>query len=300
MNRMALRAASTVTLLLAAAFFTPTAWAVGTAAGVPITNQATVDYEDANGNPLQSLSNIVTTTVSQVGGVTVVPDNAANGDPGDTVSYLHTVTNTGNGTDTIDMTTSSSQGWSVSLYLDDGDGIFEPGTDDVALADSDTDGTPDSGSLIADASVDIWVAVSVPAGTADGTVDTTTVTGTSSFDGTVTDSATDTTTVTAPTLSVTKSVLPAGDQPPGTTLTYTVVITNNGNADANQVVLTDPIPANTTYVGSSITQDSNPRTDIADGDTADYTVTSATTVTVSVGTLAPSASTTITFQVTID
>ena len=47
--------------------------------------------------------------------------------PGDTVPYLHTVANTGNGSDTIDLTASSSQGWTVPLYVDDGDGVFEPG-----------------------------------------------------------------------------------------------------------------------------------------------------------------------------
>ena len=44
---------------------------------------------------------------------------------------------------------------------------------------------------------------------------------------------------------------PATDQPPGATLTYSVVVTNNGTAQANAVVVTDPIPANTTYVTGS-------------------------------------------------
>ncbi len=293
----------TTYLLAAALLLAATALpvlAAGTPAGTGITNQATVDYADANGNPLQALSNVVTTTVSQVGGVDVAPDNAGGGDPGDTVSYLHTVTNTGNGTDTIDVTAASSQGWTVNLYLDDGDGVFEPGGDDVALADTDGDATPDSGALGDDGSVDIWVAVDIPAGAADGTVDTTTVTGTSSFDGGVTESATDTTTVASPDLGVVKSVAPAGDQPPGTVLTYTIVITNNGSADANSVVLTDPVPADTTYVGSSIVQDGVGKTDGGGDDNADHDVTNPNTVTVDVGVLAAGASTTVTFQVTID
>jgi uncharacterized repeat protein (TIGR01451 family) len=82
-------------------------------------------------------------------------------------------------------------------------------------------------------------------------VDTTTVTGTSALDGLATETATDTTTIAAPTLGVLKSVNPTGDQPPGATLTYTVVVTNNGAAQANSVVVTDPVPVNTTYVTSS-------------------------------------------------
>lgn len=291
-----LGAAVTAVVLLASS----QAFALGTPAGTPITNQATVDYEDANGNPLQTLSNIVTTTVSQVGAVDVSPNNATSASPGDTVPYLHTVTNNGNGGDTIDLTASSSQGWTVTLYVDDGDGVFEPGTDDLPATDSDADTTPDTGALAADGTLDIWAAVDVPAGAANGTVDTTTVTGTSSFDTNVSGSATDTTTITAPTLSVVKSVSPAGNQPPGTTLTYSIVVTNNGAATANLVVLTDPIPANTTYVGGSITQDTVAKTDAGGDDNADHNVTNPNTVTVDIGSLAASASTTITFQVTIN
>ena len=94
------------------------ALAGGTAPGVVISNQATVDFEDANGNPLQQLSNIVTTTVLQVGVVDVSPDNTSNADPGDVVYYAHIVTNGGNDTDTIDITASSSLGWGVQIYAD--------------------------------------------------------------------------------------------------------------------------------------------------------------------------------------
>ena len=44
---------------------------------------------------------------------------------------------------------------------------------------------------------------------------------------------------------------PGGNQPPGATLTYTVLVTNNGTGSASAVVVNDPIPANTTYVGGS-------------------------------------------------
>src|SRR5881409_4039086 len=71
--------------------------AVGTPAGTTISNQATVNYTDANGNPLTTLSNIVTTTVSQVTSVTVNPNRASSATPGDLVYYAHDVTNGGNG-----------------------------------------------------------------------------------------------------------------------------------------------------------------------------------------------------------
>jgi len=237
-------------LLVAGLFSILPAMAGGTIPGTVITNQATVDFTDANGNALQVLSNVVSTTVSQVGGVLVDPDNSNNAVPGDVVYYAHRVTNTSNAPDTINLTTVSSQGWAVQIYADvNGDGLFDGG--DVLLGDSDGDGNPDPGVLGVDSFFDILIEVTVPGNTVDGTVDTTTVTGTSLFDPAVSESAIDTTTIQAPSLSVVKSVAPSGNQPPGTTLTYTVLMTNNGTGPASAVVVNDPIPANTTFVPGS-------------------------------------------------
>ena len=276
------------------------AHAIGTRATTSITNQATVDYRDVNNNSLQSLSNVVTTVVSQVAAVDVAPDNASNADPGDVVYYAHVVTNNGNYDDTIDLTAVSSNGWTVQLYHDvNGNGAYDSGTDTL-LTDTDADSVPDTGLIADDGTFLILVAVTVPTNAANNAVDTTTVTGTSSFDTNVSESATDTTTIQAPVLGVVKSVAPVGNQPPGTTLTYTIVVTNNGAGQANQVVMTDPIPANTTYVAGSITYNAAARTDAGGDDNADYNVTNAGKVTVDVGTMAPSVVATITFQVTID
>ncbi len=292
MSRILSRTLHAVAALALVAGATGLAFAAGTPAGTVISNQATVTFTDVNGNPLTQLSNVVTTTVSQVAAVTVAPDGASNADPGDVVVYAHTVTNNGNGDDTFDLSAASSQGWTVAIYADAGTiGVYEPGID---LPISDT------GTLTADATIAILVTVTVPAGTTNGTVDTTTVTATSQFNAGVSDSATDTTTIDAPALSVLKSVSPTGDQPPGTVLTYTIVITNGGSGAANSVVMRDPIPANTAYVASSIVQDGTPKGDgTGDGDNADYNGTNPGEVTVNIGTLAAGASTTVSFQVQI-
>jgi uncharacterized repeat protein (TIGR01451 family) len=284
LSRLALGTLLAVVALIA----TPNALALGTPAGTDITNQATVDFEDINGNPLQVLSNVVTTTVSAVASVDIDPAaDSANADPGDLVCYAHVLTNNGNEDDTIEVVTTSSEGWTVTVYEDvNGDGAYDAG--DTVLVNTNGANGVDSGVMAADATMDIVVCVSVPAGAANGTVDTTDIDIASALDPTQTDSATDTTTIQAPALSVVKSVAPVGDQPPGTTLTYTVVITNNGNGDALNIVLTDPIPANTTYVAGSAS-------------TTQGSITATAPVTADIGTLAASGGTaTVTFQVTID
>jgi len=276
-------------LLAAVAALATPAFALGTPAGTDIDNQATVNYEDANGNGLVALSNVVTTTVSQVAAVSVTPDNSTSANPGDVVVFAHTLANNGNGDDTFDLTAVSATGWTTVVFIDvNANNQYDAGTDTVVS---------DTGLLTADATFDFWVAVTVPPGAANNASDVTTVTGTSQFNNAVSDSAADTINVTSPELSVSKSVSPTGPQPPGTTLTYTIVIDNNGSVAANNVVMTDPIPANTTYAANSITQDGNPRTDVPDVDNATF---NGTQVQVDVGTLASGASTTITFQVTID
>ena len=291
-----------VLLCLAVAVSTP-ALAIGTRAGTTISNSATVNFQDVNGNPLSATSLPAVTTVLQVAGALVDPDNAQTMTPGVTYYYSHTVTNTGNFDATVNLTVASSQSWAVQIYRDNGIvGTYEPGID-VLLTDSasDADAIPDSGLLINDTSMKILVAVSVPPGTPNATVDVTTVTGVSSFNASGTDIARDTTTISAPTVVVTKSV----DQPtalPGATLTYTITVTNTGSGPANANVLTDQIPANTTYAPGSITLDGVAQGDgNADGDSGEYIAGPPRRVSVALGNLAAGApARTVTFKVTIN
>jgi uncharacterized repeat protein (TIGR01451 family) len=56
----------------------------------------------------------------------------------------------------------------------------------------------------------------------------------------------------APTITATKSHMPAGNANPGDTLTYTIVIANSGTSDATGVNFSDTIDPNTTLVGGSV------------------------------------------------
>ena len=110
------------------------------------------------------------TTVNQVAGVELEPDNAASVSPGTTITYTHTITNTGNGPDTFTLQATSSQGWLASF-------------------------SPSSVPLAAGAAYPVVVTITVPSGATAGMVDTTTITATSQYDPSVWANATDVTTV---------------------------------------------------------------------------------------------------------
>jgi uncharacterized repeat protein (TIGR01451 family) len=191
-----------------------------------------VDFTATSTNdPLSSDTIANTVTVNAFASVDFSPDLNGSSSPGGTVQYTHTVTNTGNVGDTFDLTYVSSQGWSYVFY----DALNNPITD-VTLAPG--------------ASEVITVRLSVPMGAPIGTVETGVLTATGQVT-LVSDDATDVTTIVAGNLTLTKSVNPLGNQPPGTELTYTTDYQNVGTDDLTNVVILDPIPTFTQYrVGS--------------------------------------------------
>lgn len=185
-----------------------------------------------NGTQFDTIANTV--TVAALASVDFFPDNVGNATAGGTVTYAHTVTNTGNIADTFDLTYASSQGWTYVFF----DAVATPITS-VTLAPG--------------ASANITVRLTVPAGIVIGTVEV----GVLSATGQVTlasDNATDITTIVAGNLTLTKSVSPVGDQVPGTDLSYTVDYQNLGSSDLTTIVIYDAVPAWTQYqVGSAVT-----------------------------------------------
>jgi len=137
----------------------------------------------------------------------------------------------------------------------------------------------------------------IPPGTSDGAQGEMHMIATSVGDPTVYDEGVITITVTAPILSLTKTVSPTGNQPPGTTLTYTVTILNSGSGIATVVVITDAIPTNTTYVAGSMQLGGVTKTDVSDGDGGTHT---GNSVLFEIPQIGPGGSTTTSFQATID
>jgi uncharacterized repeat protein (TIGR01451 family) len=264
--------------------------------------------------------------------VTVVWQDAApvTVSPGDVDQVLtFSVTNTGNGTDSYSLAGLSTLGGDdfdpvlVGIYLDSNtNGAYDPGVDQqyvlgvndpVLAADSTTtvfllndipggllDGDTGNSELTATSNTGTGVPGTVFAGAGDCGLDA--VVGTSGGS----DSDIGTYLVSSVVVSVVKSAVVAdpfgGTEPvPGAVITYTVVVTVTGTGTAEGVVVTDPIPAHTTYSPGTLTLNGGPLTDTADGDAGDVGDTTPGTVTVSLGDLvAGSPAQTVTFAVVID
>jgi uncharacterized repeat protein (TIGR01451 family) len=302
-------------------------WAVGTTAGSDITNTATADYF-VGVTPLTATSNTTTTTVDELLNVTVIGQDAGSqvtvipGDTNQVLTYL--ITNTGNGTDSYSLTATNLVGDDfdavpIAIYLDDGDGVFN-------AADTLLDGSNDP-VMNANDVITVFVVADIPAGLFDGDianidlkVDSNTATG---VPGTVvagggdggTDavvgtsggsvSATESYVVSNVVVSLLKSAsildsFGGSDPVPGATITYSIDVTVTGAGTATGVVISDPIPADTTYVSSSMMLGGGPLTDAVDGlDGADFGITTLNTITVDMGDLTAGTQT-ITFEVTIN
>ncbi|MBN1641796.1 MAG: carboxypeptidase regulatory-like domain-containing protein [Anaerolineae bacterium] len=142
------------------------------------------------------------TTVRQAGQLSLSPNRAAVGLPGETVPYAHNLVNLGNATDTFTITAHSSQGWSVSA--------------------------PQTLTLEAGLSTTLLVEVAVPAGELAGVVDTTVVTATSHADPAAADAVHDVTTVGAVAAFSLEGAAPQ-EVDAGRVVTYQHTLRNDGN-----------------------------------------------------------------------
>ena len=107
-------------------------------------------------------------------------------------------------------------------------------------------------------------------------------------------------------LSVVKSVAvtdpDGGTSPmPGATLTYSIDVDVVGNGVAESSTFSDPLPADTTYVPSSLELNGTPLSDLADGDAGEYSTAGGNEIVVRLGDLDQATGTqTVRFQVTIN
>jgi uncharacterized repeat protein (TIGR01451 family) len=269
------------------------------AAGTVIGNQATATYLDSTGTSRTTASNLVQTTVSQVKSFTLTANGAKTGTPGQTVYFPHTITNTGNGTDTYSLNTLVAGGTvtqtGLAYYVDaNGDGVPDNFT---AITSSPQLGAGDQFSFV--------VAATIPAGATAGTTGTVTVP--ASDTGSNSASNTDTTTVQTSVLNVTKALsVNSGASPSSAPITVTLSYSNAGTAAATTLIITDVLPSGMTYVSGSgrwSGSGSTAMTDAAGGDPTGINYDAATTpgtVVATITNVAAGTSGTVTFQVNIN
>ncbi|MBN1890919.1 MAG: right-handed parallel beta-helix repeat-containing protein, partial [Thermoflexales bacterium] len=155
-------------------------------------------------------SAVNTTTVTHDPDVMLSPGQAEAGLPGQTLSYVHAVTNTGNGPDSFAVVALSSHGWQVACAPAVS---FTLGFEETSL---------------------VTVSVTLPAGSG-GLVDTTVVTVSSQAGPTAWARAVNTTTVTHEP-DVVLSPGQVAEVMVGQTFNYTHVVTNTGNGSDNFVL----------------------------------------------------------------
>jgi trimeric autotransporter adhesin len=308
-----------IALLILTLVMMSTARAAVPPAGTPIGNQASATYTDLDGNAQPSVqSNTVVTKVAQVASFTLTAGATKITGPGGTVYFPHTLTNTGNGTDTFDLSVANNTGGSydftgVTLYADaNGDGLPDNFT---PLSVSATTGP------IAPGGTYKFVAVSVVPITANpGETDAMTVTAIGNalaaagavppYTLAAAQTNTDTVNISAgAVVSATKSMSALTGADGSGPYTITLTYTNSGNAIAPTVLLVDTLPAGMAYVpGSGRWSTSGPATPLTDntaapadpaGMTYDFNVTAANRVTATISNLPQGVSGTVSFQVTI-
>ncbi len=319
--------AAAIAALLAGVSYAPSASAAGTLAGTDITNVATASYETPGGTTINVDSNPVVIKVDEL--LDVVVDNSDPGDiatqPGDTGKVLtFQVTNSGNGNEEFTLTADVNKPGDdfdptlVQIVLDtNGNGVYDPGVDQVYVA-----GTNDP-ALDPDESITVFVIVDTPGTPTDGDraeVNLAAVANTgsgapgTSFDGQGDgggDAVVGTTgaddddsgflAIQAAILELIKSATVVdpfgGDKAvPGSVITYQIIANVTGSGNLINLVVSDPIPADTTYIAESITFEGTGKSDATDADEGSF---NGTQISVDVGTVPAGESRTITFRVTI-
>ena len=312
-------------LAIAAALITTPAHAGGVKAGTLIENTASATY-DGGAGPVTIPSNTITVKVDELLDVTVTsrdsgPVSAA---PGSAVLTFE-LTNTGNGPEAYTLTANPAVAGNDfdttvnGIAVDtNGNGVYDPGVDQMLTGPATT------AAIAADASLTVFVLVTIPGGVADGDQSDVSllaeaVTGTgapgTAFAGQgagggnaivgstgANATATGSLSVGITDVDLIKSATvrdPFGGTGivPGATITYAIRAEVRGSGSVSDLVVTDAAPADTTYVAGSLKLDGATLTDAADAD-AGRSNTSG--ISVDLGTVSGGSSRTVTFQVTID
>ncbi|MEL7190465.1 MAG: hypothetical protein AAGK17_13005 [Pseudomonadota bacterium] len=298
----------------------------GIAAGTLIENTATATYDDGNGTQTVD-SNTVVVLVDELLDVTVTsldpgPIAAV---PGEAILTFEVI-NQGNGPEAFELVANPAvAGNDFDTTVDNiavdtnGNGTYDPGVDAILTGPATTD------VLQPDETVTVFVITTVPTGISDADesdveLTASAVTGTGApgttfagegvgggdaivGTGGAEDSAIGSLIIGLTEVQLTKSATiadPFGGTSavPGSTVTFTLSAEVIGSGSVDDLIITDAIPDDTTYVAGTLTLDGAPLTDASDADAGEAS--DASGISVDLGTVAGGTTQAITFDVTID
>ena len=312
--------------IVAALVFTAPAHAEGVTAGTLIENTATATYDDGDG-PKTVDSNTVVLRVDELVDVTLtsLDPGPVTAVPGEAILTFE-VTNPGNGPEAYQLTANPAVAGNdfdtvvESIAVDtNGNGTYDPGVDEILT------GPETTAVLQPDETLTVFVVVTVPDGVTDTqesevelTADAVTGTGApgtifagEGVDGG--DAIVGTTGASASTngqliagittVDLTKAATiadPFGGTSavPGAVVTFTIIADVAGSGSVDDLIVTDVIPDDTTYVAGTLALDGSTLTDASGDDAGEAS--DASGISVDLGTVAGGNSHAITFDVTID
>jgi uncharacterized repeat protein (TIGR01451 family) len=277
--------AASIAFVAGGAAFLPSAHAAAPSAGTNISNIASASYTDSNGSNKTVTSNVVTTTVLQVASFTLIADQTKTANANGQVSLSHTLTNTGNGSDTFNVAVANNDTRDNTTDNYDFSGL-------KVYLDANKDGVPDSQTpvtsvtLAAGESVNLIVqATTASNNITAGDLGKLTVSAISGFDTSVTAKNVDTVKITnGAVISLLKSASVSNvdatlSNPAAREVEYALSYQNTGNTTATNVTITDVLPAGLTYVAGSATVNGTAVNDgTADSDGYNFTSGTATLV----------------------
>jgi uncharacterized repeat protein (TIGR01451 family) len=212
---------------------------------------------------------VVALTLSTAHNIALSPNGSQQTFPGNTVTYIHTLKNSGNSSENVTFATGfltdsqSAAGWTSQAYVDsNSNGVYDAGIDTLITTSTVLP-------VAANASQTIFVRVFAPGqASATSAADVTTLTATYNAGGQSV-SVTDTTSVTNGLLLTkaqaagtcaagmsagpfsTSSIAAGANTAPGKCVAYQITATNTTTGAITNVVISDIIPANTTLAATS-------------------------------------------------
>ena len=272
-------------------------------ANTSIGNEANATYQDTTnlGVVLNAKSNAVVTIVSQVYSLTLTPaTNSSNGSAGLQVCYSHTLTNTGNGSDTFTLSSAAGTGFthtSVKFF------VGTSGSTEITAPVTLAPNSP----------YEFRVCGTPPSGVTNGATGQIVVTATSSDPVTTpkpSKIATNTTTISDCVINLTKefkttrnsSASNVSNAAPGDDLFVFLKYSNAGTAACTSLVMTDALPSGLLYIpGSGQNTAGTGLTDIStDGDGYEAPTTSISgTVKATIASVGAGVSGLVSFQVKV-